>query len=419
MTSRSLAFMTAVVILTTPLCAEVSTVGPPAVELETTSRALERSRTRERALRSEAAALAREEQEVARELIEAAAQIRARETMVASSLVRIARLESDERALRARLAARKDALSALLSGLVRLDQNPPPALLVSSGDVLQALRAAMLFGAAVPAMRSQTAVLSHDLSRLTSLRTTIAREEQDLAVNLERMRSAKLQLEELHARKKALLDSAGEALAKEQARAAGLARKARNLQQLVDSLAEEARRRERRRQEAALKAAVPPPAALQMPPPLFSKALGKLHYPALGELVARFGDADGYGGSIKGVFIATRAGAQVIGPAHGRVAFAGNFRSYGQLLILDVGEGYHVLLAGMARIRVTTGQRVAAGEPVGEMGQASALGNRIGDRLKDARPVLYVEFRKAGTAVDSANWWIGGNKEARNQKGTN
>jgi septal ring factor EnvC (AmiA/AmiB activator) len=417
MTSRSLAFFASLMMVSTPLCAEVAPGGAPSVELETTARALERSKSRERVLRGEAAVLARDEQALAGELIEAAAQIRARETMIAASHARIAALENDERALRARLAASKDELSAFLSGLLRLEQNPPPALLASPGDVLQALRAAMLFRAAVPALRSQTAALSHDLSRLTGLKASIAREEQDLAANLGRMRSAKLQLETLYERKKALLAAAGDALAKEQARAAELAKKAKSLQQLVDSLAAaEAKRRERARQEAALQQSVVPDSAAAVPQHPFSKSLGKLHYPVLGELVGRFGDADGLGGRIKGLFIATRPGAQVVVPAHGRVAFAGNFRSYGQLLILDVGEGYHVLLAGMARMEVATGQRVVSGEPVGEMGQASALGNRIGHQ-KDARPVLYVEFRKAGSAVDSANWWIGGNKEARNQKG--
>jgi septal ring factor EnvC (AmiA/AmiB activator) len=404
MTSRSLAFFASLIMVSTPLCAEIAPGGAPSVELETTARALERSKSRERVLRGEAAVLARDEQALARELIEAAAQIRARETMIAASHARIAALESDERALRARLAASTDELSAFLSGLLRLEQNPPPALLASPGDVLQALRAAMLFGAAVPALRSQTAALSHDLSRLTGLKAAIAREEQDLAANLGRMRSAKLQLETLYERKKALLAAAGDALAKEQARAAELAKKAKSLRQLMDSLAAaEAKRRERARQEAAMQQSVAPDPAPAVPQRPFSKALGKLHYPVLGEL-------------IKGLFIATRPGAQVVVPAQGRVAFAGNFRSYGQLLILDVGEGYHVLLAGMARMEVATGQRVASGEPVGEMGQASALGNRIGHQ-KDARPVLYVEFRKAGNAVDSTNWWIGGNKEARNQKG--
>jgi len=109
----------------------------------------------------------------------------------------------------------------------------------------------------------------------------------------------------------------------------------------------------------------------------------------------------------------------VITPASGQVAFAGDFRSYGQLLILDVGEGYHVLLAGMARIRVETGQVIAVGEPVGEMGNGPGQWTMIGDRPTDPRPIIYVEFRKAGTAIDPTKWWVGGTKEANSQKGMN
>jgi len=116
---------------------------------------------------------------------------------------------------------------------------------------------------------------------------------------------------------------------------------------------------------------------------------------------------------VKGLFIATRAAAQVISPADGHVEYAGSFRSYGQLLILNAGGGYHVLLAGLGDIKAETGQFVRAGEPVGTMGANAAPGTLSGDQLQDGRPVLYIEFRKNGDAVDSAAWWAGGAREAR------
>ena len=81
-----------------------------------------------------------------------------------------------------------------------------------------------------------------------------------------------------------------------------------------------------------------------------------------------FGAADGLGGTEKGLSIATRAGAQVTAPCDGWVVYAGPFRNYGQLLILNAGGGYHVLLAGMERISVDLGQFVLTGEPVAVMG---------------------------------------------------
>ena len=82
------------------------------------------------------------------------------------------------------------------------------------------------------------------------------------------------------------------------------------------------------------------------------------------------------------------------------VEFAGEFRSYGQLLILNVGEGYHLLLGGLGKIEVETGQQVNAGEPVGYMGENAARGTLITSALDVRQPVLYIELRKNGGPVD-------------------
>jgi len=413
---RFLVLLAASLALSLPATAK--TLGPlPSNELKTVERALARTKAREQALTKEAEALAREAEDVSHQLVEAAAQIQAREAMIAASRQRIEKLAAEQASIRNKLGARMNELSTLLAGLVRLERNPPPALLAAPRDGLQALRAAMLFSAAVPAVQSETTALSHDLSRLSALATSLLDEEQDLKANLARLRAAKLQLEDLYARKKSLQASASEALSRERVRAADLAEKAKSLQELLRKLAEESRRRELAEQQARAERATL--SATEKPPVQFTRALGKLDYPVQGQLIGQFGDADGIGGRIKGILMATLPGAQVVAPAQGRVAFAGKFRSYGQLLILDVGEGYHVLLAGMARVTVETGQTLAAGEPVGEMGETPAQGTTIGGRLKDARPIIYVEFRKAGSAVDSSAWWIGGRKEARNQKGMN
>ena len=108
-----------------------------------------------------------------------------------------------------------------------------------------------------------------------------------------------------------------------------------------------------------------------------------------------------------------RTAAQVTAPVDGKVEFAGPFRSYGQLLILNPGEGYLVLLAGMSQISAEIGQTVRAGEPLGTMGDGPSSVTLLGDQVQEARPVLYIEFRNNGEAVDSAPWWIGGMKEAR------
>ena len=131
------------------------------------------------------------------------------------------------------------------------------------------------------------------------------------------------------------------------------------------------------------------------PPVKFASSIGKLAYPAQGELVRNFNDKDGYGGRSEGLHIATGKLAQITTPADGEVEFAGEFRSYGKLIIVNTGDGYHVLLAGLHKITVSAGQTVAAGE-----------------RIDDPRPILYVEVRKGAEAIDSSRWWVDGGRKA-------
>ncbi|MBN9009174.1 MAG: peptidoglycan DD-metalloendopeptidase family protein, partial [Rhizobiales bacterium] len=142
----------------------------------------------------------------------------------------------------------------------------------------------------------------------------------------------------------------------------------------------------------------------------FNDARGLLPKPVSGNVIAAFGDKDSLGGRAQGISIATRASAQVTSPCDGWVVYAGPFRSYGQLLIINAGGGYHVLLAGMERIDVQLGQFILAGEPVAMMASqrlASAGAVPVGA----SQPALYVECRKEGTSIDPTPWWAASSDE--------
>jgi septal ring factor EnvC (AmiA/AmiB activator) len=202
----------------------------------------------------------------------------------------------------------------------------------------------------------------------------------------------------------------------ERKRTAALADKAKSLKQLLARLSEDRKRADQ--EEAASQAAAErerlrQEELLRKPKMVFAEAKGKLAFPAQGQIVRRFGQPDGLGRDIQGVLIATRGGAQVTTPADGKVEFAGAFRSYGQVLILNPGGGYRVLLAGMDKVTADVGEFLRAGEPVGEMGSGPASVTLFGEVVQDERPVLYIEFRNGTEAIDSGPWWIGGLKEAR------
>jgi len=175
--------------------------------------------------------------------------------------------------------------------------------------------------------------------------------------------------------------------------------------------------------ELAPAASLVPGSHGRMQPALaFELAKGRLPLPAQGRQVLSFGDKTQYGGTSKGIVIETRFGGQVISPCDGWVVFAGEFRSYGQLLIINATGGYHVLVAGMSAIDVEPGQFVLAAEPVGTMSgaprtaQLAAQSNRSSVAQGTAiasSPVLYVEFRKDGQPIDPDPWWVG-NKKVQN-----
>jgi septal ring factor EnvC (AmiA/AmiB activator) len=136
----------------------------------------------------------------------------------------------------------------------------------------------------------------------------------------------------------------------------------------------------------------------------FASTKGSLAMPVNGVKIREFGGSDGVGGVQKGISLASRAGSQVTTPCDGWVVYAGPFRSYGQLLILNAGGGYHVLIAGMERISVSIGQFVLTGEPVATMGSTSQIASVLAANA--TRPVLYIEFRKDGTPIDPGPWWV-------------
>jgi septal ring factor EnvC (AmiA/AmiB activator) len=382
------------------------------IELKAVTQQLEQARRQEEAMSSKLTALEREAAAVSLKLAATAARIQSREAMVTAGEEQLQHIETEERELVAGIARRRDALSELLAGLQRLETNPPPPFVTRPDDALSALRGAMLFGAIVPALKAETAALAGQLARIESLRAARASQQRELTQHLDRLATARAELKDLHERKLALMDEARQRLDAERSRGVELATKAMTLRELLADLAEERRREEAKQRSAEEEEERRRLELLKRPRVPFTAMQGQIEFPAQGQRLREYGQSDGFGGHSKGLYIATRKLAQVTAPADGEIEFAGDFRSYGQLLILNAGDGYHVLLAGLGSITAQAGQALRAGEPIGSMGEAPARGTLIGDRLDDPRPILYIEFRKDGSSIDPSDWWVGSRKEA-------
>ena len=357
-------------------------------------------------------------------LMDATAKIQASDTRLAEAERRFDTLTGSEEAIRRSLDGRKDVVAEVLAVLQRMGRRTPPALLVRPEDMLQAIRTSMLLGDVLPELRAETEALAGDLRELVRLRSSIATEKQTLAQERETLAGERARLAALVEARQKSLGEAETALADEQKRAADLARQATSLKDLIARMeadgvgarkaADEARKADEARQkQAALeteeqqaKIAASPfkdPARLA-PAVAFSQTKGRLPLPASGEIVKVFGASDNYGGAEKGLSIAVRPGAVVVSPADGWVMFAAPYRSYGQLLIVNAGDGYYLVLAGMDRTNVAVGQFVLAGEPVGVMGDG-ATRTASAVAIGASQPILYVEFRKDGAPIDPSPWW--------------
>lgn len=363
-------------------------------------------------LRREIETIGEDRRTLNQQLIDSAARVRDVEASIDATRGRLKPLDAQETALRKSLDERRSAIVEILAALQRAGHQPPPALLVQPEDALKAVRTAITLGAILPDMRSQADAISGDLADLLTVRKAIVSENEHLAHDRDVLGREQLRMNLLIDERQKKQSQTEEALEAERARAAELARRADNLKDLIaklesalDPATRNAHAEARSIEEDATRPAL---AALKDPGRLapavtFAAMRGHLQQPVNGAKIRDFGGSDGVGGTQKGQSIAARAGAQITSPCDGWVVYAGPFRSYGQLLILNAGGGYHVLLAGMERISVDLGQFVLTGEPVAVMGNGSQVSAAGAARSK--QPVLYVEFRKDGTPIDPSPWW--------------
>ena len=383
-------------------------------ELETIRGEQKKAAETQAKLQQEVAAIGEDRRKLNEALLEAVGRLRLLEGRIGDTETRLKPLDDSERDLRRSLEGRRATIVEVLAALQRIGRNPPPALMVRPEDALQSVRSAIMLGAVVPEMRVQAEALAADLTDLARVRSEIAGEKVQLlhdvtAETEERQRVARL-IEERQ-RKQA---DAEKVLEAERQKSIVLARQVDNLKDLIgkvehglDSASRAARSAARSVEDKAKESRVDL-AALSDPGRLapalsFTAARGHLPLPVNGVKVKAFGAPDSLGGTERGLTLATRASAQVTSPCDGWVVYAGLFRNYGQVLILNAGGGYHVVLAGMERISVNVGQFVLTGEPVAVMGSGPQGAATLAAGSK--QPVLYVEFRKDGTPVDPSPWW--------------
>ncbi|MBV8472511.1 MAG: peptidoglycan DD-metalloendopeptidase family protein [Hyphomicrobiales bacterium] len=343
-------------------------------------------------------------------LIDTTAKVQDSERQIAAANERLASLSASADALAKSLDNRRGVIADVLGVLQRMGANPPPAILVRPQDMSEAIHAAMVLGSTVRELKSETEALRKDLDQLAALRVSIGKERDDLAAKSADLAIEKTRLTALIDARQQSLSTAEQALTAQKQRDADLAAQAATLKDLIARAEAAASAATSADQAAAADIAARAAAARSVDPArlkpavAFIDAKGLLPLPVAGAILKTFGATDLSGIPEKGVSMATPPGATVSSPVDGSVEFSGRYRSYGQLLIINAGGGYTVTLAGMDRINVTAGQFVLAGEPVAVMGDGSTR-TAAAAAIGATQPVLYIELRKDGAAIDPGPWW--------------
>ncbi|TNE37169.1 MAG: hypothetical protein EP347_08775 [Alphaproteobacteria bacterium] len=408
-------------------------------ELNTLQKQIREGEERSLKIQREADAVAEETEKLRRKLVGTAAKVQQREADVTAAEAELDRLTKLEAEKSESLKKNSQALVETLAALQLLQKNPPPALFVHPDDAADAARAAILMSEIAPALKEQADALAKEIDDLrlareavTNQRATLARADQDLEAERQRLAETLAERENKYRELSKLAATQTSELTK-------LAGKAASIEDLLSEIRKVGTLVAPRRKPSPPPETGPlptprpspfktEPVVASLPPgreltsaPLqasaglkvarFSAAKGAVRLPANGRMIAKFDSQNGKAGKTKGITIATRPGAQVVAPFDGEIAFAGPYLGYGQLLIISAGEGYHLILSGLDQVSAVVGQRLLAGEPIGQMGPAKgktraeeANSGNNANLNPQGWPELYFELRKDGQAFDPVPW---------------
>lgn len=363
------------------------------------------------ALARRSKALGEEIARLSKEIIAAARIAQEQEEWLTAIEAELLALEREEAAKREQLTAQRTQLQFTLAALQRLALQPRESLLIQPAPPIDTARSAVLLGAAVPALEGRAAQLNGELAELASVGRAVARQRAQQEKAAAKLAEQQAALAALIERKQAAQRATDQELAVARARADRLAKEARDLRDLMERLEREAEAErlqaeaaeaERLKRESEVEgsgppAAEPPSQTAHLAPPSavrpFGEQPGSLVLPVRGRLLTRYGEVSESESGAKGITVEGRENAQVVAPYDGQVVYAGPFRLYGQILIIEHGGRYHSLLAGLERIDVAVGQWVLAGEAVGRLGAP-----------QDGSPRLYLELRRAGQPINPLPW---------------
>ena len=358
---------------------------------------IEQSKSRQRAERLEAQARAATAaaDRTAQEAAAVAARIQEAEAQIAAANARIAVIERQKAALRNRIAVKQEPIVRLTAAVQLMARRPLVLALLHPGSLEETVHMRAVLETIVPEVEKRTAGLKAEVARSRALQASVRDAQQNLRESRSTLSDRRRQLASVEARQRLESRAAMGTANREVDRALALAEEARDLRGLLVQLEKDGALRA---QLAALPGPVLRPSdptranSVSLTQPAAEQPGKGISYilPVSGRLVTGFGEKLA-SGPAAGTTLAPQSGAQVVAPAAGRIAFAGPYRGYGRIIIIEHPNGWTSLITQLGRVDVMVGQQVVQGAPLGQAEQSQRQG---------AQPLLTVELRKDGTPVN-------------------
>ena len=332
-------------------------------------------------LKEEAEAASNDLSTLQERLVKASATERELAERLASLLDRTRELEHQQTDLAAQLGTKRQHLAELLTGLARLSRLPPEIGLLREGNTKDAINTALLLESSLPELQLEAKALSASLTKLDTVQKQLETERANLAEARAAEDKEQAQIETMiRARQKKLLLT-NRQQADMQSKLSHLKDESANLEDLI--------------RRASTPSA---PAKPGEPEPVLALRGGFLQ-PVTGRVTRQYGQADEVGNKALGLTFAAVQGSRIVAPARGRVMFAGPFKGYGQIVIIEHGDDMHSLISGFGRLDVTIGQKVSQGEPLGLAGGPNGVQTTRDDTSEKPQDV-YFELRHNGEPID-------------------
>ena len=412
------AFLTLLLSLLTVQSAAAAVVSRK--DLEAIQMQVEQKSVEHKRLQAQAAKISVEMATVSKQMVQKARQIQNTEDRISAMEKQLARLQKELKTAEDDFIKEDENLIQTLYALQNLALKPTEALFVQPLTPVEIIRSAMLLRETVPFLAEEAAQIREKLDNIATKKSKIEQQVKKISSNKLALEKEHRQMKQLIRKKAKIRSQIEDKSAAARQKIKQLAAQAKDIKELLVKLEKERKareklkrereeleryraeqealavneRREKERQEQAksddlIKSQT---AYIKDVGQNFVKAKGKLSMPARGPIVAAYGQETAKGVSAKGISIKTRSEAQVVSPFDGTVIFAGPFRGYGNIIIIEHGEHYMSLLAGLNSIDCEVGQMLLAGEPIGQM-------------PKSAEAKLYVELRKDSRPIDPEAWF--------------